>query len=509
MARKSTRDGRHVLRRFTPQHFAVKPLRRRRLSVYDWIWSTFLRGRDPFRASPFASEIGIRERIEKAAMQATEDSDARSVFIAIETRLKDYAEDAKVNATRLADILSEELTDTGEVLSRLDTDDLERESLRRLNDNKSNAESRVNQSARASARALLDLEDFYQATGLPRNSYAGRKSTTGTWILAGGILVGEFFLNASFFAEILEDGLVGGAAFAAMNAVVTILFGVFAGRSFQMIHPLYQKRPLGLGLMAAAILLTTFYLLLLTNVRRAASSGALNPFTEGPRMLLSSPLSGLLDMYSFVYTLFSVAVISWVAYEFYQLNGHFPDHKRHIDDEQQRRADVVDEITDCKSAWRECGESVLTDIKLFLASLGACEAALENSQSILERTEEQFKADIERLVEAESILTNFVAIRALRTSAVAKQPWNPPDLFARVMTAPKNKLASLVTAVTSKTVAATLCHEKISKRIDEMTQELQSAFENIPEHVLAEEKAIRRGTLSEVESASASFAPRI
>ena len=392
--------------------FVKSSLKPRNHSFFDWLRSVFRFKRDPFRASPFASEIGLRERIEGA----TGDAQSRQatlhreldVIEATNTRLKDYSRRAFTSADIAADPLDNELLDQEHVLNQCRPENLKSSLFTYFEERVASLRLGLVPYARDRANASQALGEFYETNRLSRNTYAGEDLTTGSIFQIGAIVVFEFVLNTIFFAASNPLGMVGAASIAFLLSIGTIFLGVVAGWAFQMTHRNYQGRMIGFALMFICFLATSYYLLLLTNARLAGENGELKMFSAAAQMIQTHPFAGLLDLPSLAYCFFSIAVIMGVAIKFINVMGRFPGLKRLVSNARYTEEDFEDEVADVVTDSQEKGKKCIEALDHLPAFVNGCRGSISDIMIDYENVKDQFVEDVDALKSAERVLLGYI-----------------------------------------------------------------------------------------------------
>ncbi len=416
--------------------FVKSPLKPRKHSFFDWLRSVFRFKRDPFRASPFASEIGLRERIELATgdAQARQDTVHRELDVveAVNTRLKDYSRQAFTSADAAADPLDNELLDQEHVLNQCRPENLKNSLFTYFEERVASLKLGLMPFARDRANASQALGEFYETNRLSRNTYAGEDLTTGSILQIGAIVVFEFVLNTIFFAASNPLGMVGAASIAFLLSIGTIFLGVVAGWAFQMTHRNYHARTIGFVLMFICFMATSYYLLLLTNARLAGENGELKMFSAAAQMIQTHPFAGLLDLPSLAYCFFSIAVILGVAIKFLNVMGRFPGLKRLVTNARYTEEDFEDEVTDIVTDSQEKGKRCIEALDHLPAFVNGCRGSISDIMIDYENVKDQFVEDVDALRSGERVLFGFVRGQLGKGEAAATElsDWGANDSVA-------------------------------------------------------------------------------
>lgn len=392
--------------------FVKSPLLPHRRSFFDWLRSVFRFKRDPFKASPFAAEIGLRERTEKSCEEARGREETASLeqetIVAVNVRLKDYSKEAFDAADEVADRLDAELRDQENILNQCRPENLKSSLLTYFEERIGGLRLALAPFARDCASAAVSLQEFYEKNSLDRGTYWGKELSTGSIAAIGGIVVFEFVLNTIFFAGSNPLGLVGSASVAFLLSIGTIFLGVFAGVAFQLSHKNYSGRIVGIVLMVVSGLASIYYLLLLTSARLAGENGELRIFSAAAEMIQSRPFAGLLDLPSLAYCFFSIAVILGVAIEFVMIMGRFPGLRRLYLNARYAEEDFEDEQADLITDSQEKGKKCIEALDHLPAFINGCRSTIGDILIDYANVRDQFVGDIGALKSAETILFGYV-----------------------------------------------------------------------------------------------------
>ncbi|WP_066794719.1 hypothetical protein [Sphingomonas soli] len=375
-----------------------------------WILDWMRGGPNPFLASPVATRIDRRLKIEKQARRANGAAASSAIGSQINAALSRYVRQAMGEADAELDSLDGYITEEenclracrpSEIEARLDTD---------LNEVLNDVNAELGPPVAAIARKQIALEQFMEHFKLPRVMHWGKPVTRQSVYLLLAITIFEFVLNTAFFAGSQRTGIVGGAALAMLLSITTIILGVGFGFAFQFSSSKAEGGGwfgrVGVGVFT---LVTLYYLLLLTLARLAGEAGDLRMFETAAREIQVQPFAGLLDLPALAYFFFSIAVIAGVFYKFIDTMGHFPRLRSHrLAVEKAER--LVDDIQlGMIDAAREHGEDALRALD---AAPGLIQATIVPIQALVmnyENVADQHGDNLKDIQEGGKLLTEVCA----------------------------------------------------------------------------------------------------
>lgn len=329
-AAKAVQRHRASRKKYTKHNLAA-----RRAGLIDWLKNLFSFSGDPFRSSAIASHIGKQTRLVKTckATRAAGIELDPSHFLALQVHggLADHLADAETEADTNLDQLDVALNQEEAFLDECRPEKIKSDLDSELQKEIDGLESAFGPIARKAAEERIHLENFRATRQLPNTFHWGERFTTGNLLLLLGVVVFEFLLNASFFAGSNPLGLIGGASIAFLLSIVTVALGVGLGLAYQLNHRTAEGGGWHGKIMYVIVpLLALFYLMLLTLAREAGEAGELQMFKAAAQAVLVRPFSGLLDLPSLAYFVFSVAVIAYTAIKFVTIMGRFYGLRRRV-----------------------------------------------------------------------------------------------------------------------------------------------------------------------------------
>lgn len=169
-------------------------------------------------------------------------------------------------------------------------------------------EGLVSNLADGARKSALELEDFKKKHRLLRDA---RPSTGAAAYLRYGLLIAlivvEGILNATFFAQGLTTGLIGGfvqaGVLASLNVLLAFFLGKFAVRQVNHVHP--ARKLGGVAALAVSIAAMVGIGLLIAHYRDSLTAEAAVPAAAALKGLLASPLH-LTDIFSWALWAISV-----------------------------------------------------------------------------------------------------------------------------------------------------------------------------------------------------------
>lgn len=234
----------------------------------------------------------------------------------------------------------------------------------------------------AATRRRQELEEFRAKHGLTREAHYPTDSQKRlNWAVVIGVVVVEAFVNAGFFAQGLDSGLVGGFVYAAGLAAlnVGVAFALGCGPVRYVAHRELALKILGWVALLAAIALMLSVGLGISHYREWLSAeGAGPPVLEG---LLTDTL-GLKDLSSWALLAVSVFFASLALFEGWRMDDPYPGYGA----VSKRAVEAAEEFQEELDSVRE----ELEDLKD--EELGRLDAAVQKTKSLV--------ADFEGLIDS-------------------------------------------------------------------------------------------------------------
>jgi hypothetical protein len=422
--KKNEDTGRHFVSILVPPErekrvrFVKRPLMKARSGLGGFIADLLRGGPNPFLASPTATDIDRRLKIEKqaklngsgAGKEATDALTGR-VDVALSICWQESLARADGELDQLGLHLDEEEDFLENCRPRAIRANLEARLGKILND----VRGELGPLATAEAKCRIALDHFMTDHRLARTTNWGKLLTRQSIYLMIGITVFEFILNTLFFSGTQRSGMIGGAGLAMLLSVVTIVLGIGFGICFQ--NASSNARAGGwFGRLGAALLLfaTVFYLLLLTLARVAGEAGDTKMFATAAREVQVRPFSGLLDLPALAYCFFTVGVIALVYSKFIGTMGHFPglrNHRLALDKTEKE----FDEIQ------RGLIEAARAEVDQALGALEAAPGLIQMTTRAIselvmnyENVVDQLRNDMKDVRNASRLLTDVVYLHAGR-----------------------------------------------------------------------------------------------
>jgi hypothetical protein len=218
-------------------------------------------------------------------------------------------------------------------------------------------------SDRKSARAELDA--FKSLHRLARDACYPAPSLRVLLVVSlCALVVGEAFVNAFFFAEGIDSGILGGWLYAGAFSLVNVLCGYVWGRYIipHANHVSGWRKLAGLCGIAAAIVTALGIGLLLAHFRDAVSDEPANAARVALEAFLSRPL-GLLEIHSFI--LFGVSVVCALlaTLDAYHMDDPYPDYGKLARRVVRASEDYDEELAEARSALEQLKEESLQDLQ--------------------------------------------------------------------------------------------------------------------------------------------------
>lgn len=321
--------------------FRKAPLVRPRSAFIQFFIDLFRGGSNPFLASPIATAIDRRLKVEKRAKSLARGGSPDALVTAIDAQLDKYVRDAANEADGELDPLDGYIEQEENCLRKCRPGEIEARLNGELDKVLNDVNSEFGPVAGTFARKRVALENFCEDNRLERTLHWGKPLTRQSVYLIAAITIFEFLLNTAFFSGSQRSGIIGGAALAVLLSVTTIILGVGFGICYQFANPKSEGHGWFGRVGAVILLLTTFYyLLLLTLARMAGEAGEIHMFAAAAREVQVHPFSGLLDLPALAYFFFSIAVIAGVYRKFIDTMGHFPRLRHHRLSADRAEADM-------------------------------------------------------------------------------------------------------------------------------------------------------------------------
>jgi hypothetical protein len=287
---------------------------------------------NPFLASPIATAVDRRMKIEKQARAASrgDAGTADALSTQVDAALDRYLRGSVDEADQVLDQLDRHLDEEKDFLENCRPSAIKANLEVKLEEIVDDVNAHFGPAAANVARRRMTLDNFVSDNGVERTLWWGRPITRQSIYLILAITAFEFVLNTAFFSGSQRSGIIGGAALAMLLSITTVILGIGFGISYQFSHPRAEGRG-WYGKIGILLLLlgTLYYLLLLTLARLAGESGDIHMFTTAAREIQVHPFYGLLDVPALAYFFFSIAVIAGVFYKFIDTMGHFPRIRSH------------------------------------------------------------------------------------------------------------------------------------------------------------------------------------
>lgn len=239
------------------------------------------------------------------------------------------------------------------------------------------------------------------------------------------LVVGEGFLNAFFFAEGMDSGILGGWVHAGAFSLVNVLCAYAWGRHAvpQVHHIAWPRKLIGLGGMAGGVLTAVAIGLLLAHFRDAVWAGPEHAAAAALAGFLERPF-GLQEVHSFI--LFGVSVLCALLalLDAYRLDDPYPEYGPLARRVRQAGEDYEEELADVRDALETLKDE----------SLRSLQATLDLAETRLHRLHESiaYKAATEgRLLNALRDAANGMdaLLRAFRDENRIARNTPPPAYF--------------------------------------------------------------------------------
>lgn len=396
------------------QLYEKLPLVRTRNPFVGFIVDLFRGGPNPFLASPIATVIDRRLKIEKQA-RATSTGDtaaAEALSMQADAALDRYLRGSVDEADQTLDQLDRQTDEEQDFLENCRPSAVKAGLEFKLDGILNDVNGQLGPAATTLARRQTMLNDFVQDNGIERTIWWGRPLTRQSIYLIISITAFEFLLNTAFFSGSQRSGIVGGAALALLLSITTIILGIAFGIAYQFSHPRAEGRG-WFGKLGVVILIfsTIYYLLLLTLARLAGESGDTHMFSTAAEQILIRPFSGLLDVPALAYFFFSVAVIAGVFYKFIDTMGHFPrirSHKLALDKAEEEFEDIRIGMIETARSYTEEG---IRDLDALPSIIQVTVRAIKDLRMNYENVVDQFKNNVKDIRDAARLLAGVIRQR--------------------------------------------------------------------------------------------------
>jgi hypothetical protein len=377
----------------------------------SWLWDLFRGGPNPFLASPIATAIDRRLKIERqarlAAKSGTESGEA--ILTQIDAALARYLRGSADDADRELDELDRHTDEEKDFLENCRPSAIKAGLEFELDKIETDVSAELGPAATVLARRRVALENFIADNGIERTIWWGKPLTHQSIYLIMGITLFEFALNTAFFSGSQRSGIIGGAALAMLLSITTIVLGVAFGISYQFSHPKSEGHG-WFGRIGAFFLLlwTIYYLLLLTLARLAGEAGDTHMFAAAAREIQVHPFSGLLDLPALAYFFFSIAVIAGIFYKFIDTMGHYPrirSHKLAVDKaEYEFESTRMGMIEAARQATDDSIRALDAAPNIIQATIRAIRDLVMNYENVVD----QFKNDVHDIKDASRLLAGVL-----------------------------------------------------------------------------------------------------
>jgi len=257
----------------------------------------------------------------------------------------------------------------------------------------------------AAKRAKADLASYKAKHGLTRDAHY--PTITGSVLrygILGFLIVIEGILNAVFFAQGMDSGLIGGFVFAgvlaAINVVIAFVFGKFVVNHVN--HVSLGWRLLGLfGTLAAiAVLLAMGFGI--AHFRDSLTAGTFEPAKAALQSLITSPL-GLQDMFSWALCFISIAFGLASLFDGLFSDDLYPRYGATDRRTQLRVGDYEDELDALRAELEELKNEELTaldkTVRESVASVAVFESLIDDKRMACSRLDKAMR-DADNSLEA-------------------------------------------------------------------------------------------------------------
>lgn len=346
------------------------------------------------------------------------------------------------------------------------------------------------------ARLLLsELRAFRTEHGLTRGAVypTGARAFFGYALLLF-LVVLEGLLNASFFAQGVDSGLLGGAAYAMALAALNVAIAYGLGRwPSRYIH---HKRPglklLGWSAVLAALVCMLVVGLSIAHFRDALTGGSTDAPAEAMHALLSAPLR-LKDLMS--WGLFGISVVFAIIAFF---DGHLSDDLYPGFGKVSRRAEEAAEAyeTELQSLRTELDELRAQEVKMLDAAARDSQASVASFATTID-DKRSAKLKLEAALQDSANSLEAVLLIFRQENEVARKGLPRPAYFDQSpQLAPLNLPDFGTQADEERLTVQRALAEKLTAEVQDIRGRIQAAFNRkfdllkpLPQHFEGEDKA--------------------
>lgn len=418
---KDSETGNYILKaatavqkqRLTRKKYVKQNLEARRSGLIAWVINLLSFGVDPFKISPIASHVAKSSRLIKNCKSARfideKVDSSHLIYLGVREGLHLHLIDAETEADNSTDPLEQALLQEEAFLDECRPEKIKTGLEVALQRELDGLESVFSPLAKRAAEDKIHLDKFRSKHELSKTFYWGELFSTGNLGLMMGIVIFEFLLNSVFFAAANPLGLVGGAALALVLSIATIVLGIALGVAYQFNHPNSEGGGWnGKVLFAIVFLASLFYLLLLTLARLAGESGELQLFKSAAKAIQENPFSGLLDLPSFGYFLFSIGVIVYTAFKYVTIMGRFPGLRRRVIHAEQSEVALDEEVSAAGEHFRTTAEAQIEALDSLPFFIQDTVLAIKDIEMNYENVVDQLKNDCQTIASASRLLLSYV-----------------------------------------------------------------------------------------------------
>lgn len=472
-----------------------------------WVWLTQGRQRNAGKAHPDLNPYDVKKLVEELnlkaearrlgeagipAVDATRPGGAEAAAIQRVDRVRqDYVEWAAIRLSVLNERL--EKTDVTQTVNRARQADQEFE--RKASSLITEQEAVLRAVGERSRQLDSELRAFKSAHGLTRGAeYPSVARAIFGYAFLAFLVVVEGVLNASFFAQGVDSGLLGGAAYAMALAALNVAIAYSMGR--WPCRYLHHTRPLRkvLGWCAVVAALTGMFAvgLSIAHFRDALTAGSAEPSADALRALVSMPLA-LKDLMS--WGLFSISIVFAIAAFF---DGHFSDDLYPGYGKVSRRADEAAEAYEAELQLLRTGLDQLREqeVKALDAAARDSQASVASFANTIE-DKRATKLRLEAALQDSANSLEAVLLTFRQENEVARKGLARPAYFDQPsQLAPLNLPDFSTTADEERLAAQRVLAEKLANEVQEIRGRIQAAFNQkfdllkpLPQHFGATEAA--------------------
>lgn len=452
-----------------------------------WKWLTTATRRSPKKGHPdlypidvdkLAEELSLAEEAKRLGEGGLPSTDATTISgpeAAIVQRVEKARQDYVDWAVLRLSVLSEELgrRNITQEVNRASQADKEFE--RKASALLTEQDGLLRNLGHIAMKRKSELEEFKRAHGLSRE--ANYPSATGTFFrysLLLVLIVVEGILNASFFSQGLDSGLLGGfsyaVALALLNVALAFAFGKFAIP--YVFHSRVPQKLFGVVALAFALSIMASVGIGIAHFRDSLTAEAIEPARVALQTLVASPFS-LRDFFSWALFFISIAFGLAALFDGLSSDDYYPGYGRISRRTQTAIDDYEDELNAMRNQLEELKDEELKSLDSVVqqsqASVQVSSALIADKRSAGSRLSTAMR-DADHSLDA--LLSKFRTENQLHRNGVKRPSYFDEGIELRHLQIPdfSTKNDEIVLAEQEKLVNALLAS------VEEIRARIQAAF---------------------------------